>query len=611
MKLESGAKINQYEIKSLLGAGGMGEVYLAHDTRLGRDVAIKFLKPTEDREKLARFRREAKVISSLNHPNIVTIFEFNKYQNRHYIVTELVRGKILREAINEKSLTYSEILDIGIQICNALTAAHEAGIIHRDIKPENIMILPDGYVKVLDFGLAKLTDTGGETVIGDDQPTNTLIETRSGMILGTVSYMSPEQLRGRDVDTRTDIWSLGVCLYEMISARRPFDGESISDVIASVINRELPPLNEMGVVVPPEIEEIIKRCLEKDQSLRYASGRDLVADLKEARQMNTTGKTPDLLSQSQKTKTLLTNFQKSPQITDGQKSKQKNNFKYLAVGAVLLLLSLSGFFAYRIYFAETTSKQVKIKRLPASGVVKNAAISPDGQFVTYVLNDNGKESLWLRQTEEAGGQELIPAPSGNYAGLAFSPDGKFIYFTVFEQSSSGKLYRIPLLAGSSRQEIAKDIDSPAAISADGKQIAFIRSDPPKSLDQIILISAEGGNERVLVEKKRPEFFFKGQMKESLSWSPDSKSIAAPTGKTDIEGDVMTISEIDVASGQLKEITSQKWFRVGRVLWANNPEELLVTAAEPGTDLYQIFKVSRSDGKTEKVAPNLNDYHNIS
>ncbi len=608
MKLSVGAKVHQYEIKSLLGVGGMGEVYLAHDTRLGRDVAIKFLKQTDDREKLARFRREAKIVSSLNHPNIVTIFEFNKYQNRHFIVTELVRGKLLRTAINDNSLGFSEILDIGIQIGNALAAAHEAGVIHRDIKPENIMILPDGYVKVLDFGLAKLADAGEEVLQGDDETTHTLIETRSGMILGTVSYMSPEQLRGKDVDERTDIWSLGICLYEMIISQRPFQGDTVSDIIVSVMGDEIPSLNDAGLRVSPEIEHIINTCLAKTQHERYESARDLVSDLKEARLMNTTGKTPSFISQIAKTQPLLTKIQE-PQTTVHAKSGY-DWLKYAAAIVLFAAIGLGGWFIYQNYFAQT-AKQLRIKRLPTIGNVKNAAISPNGEFVAYVQSESGQESLWLRQTEEAGGKELIPAAPSSYGGLTFSPDGKHIYFTVFEKSSSGTLYRIPILAGSSRQEIARNVESAASVSPDGKQLAFIRNVPQESLDRIVLVGAEGGAERVLAEKKRPEFFFTTNAKVSLAWSPDSKTIAAPTGKTNADGDTMTVVEINVESGQMKEATAQKWFRVGRVAWSNQANELLITAAEIGSDLYQIFKISRSDGKANVVAPNLNDYFTVS
>ena len=611
MKLNSGARVKHYEIRSLLGVGGMGEVYLAHDTRLGRDVAIKFLKQTDDREKLARFRREAKVISSLNHPNIVTVFEFGQHENNHYIVTELIRGKVLRREIAAKGQTIDEILDIAIQISNALTAAHAAGIIHRDIKPENIMVLPDGYVKVLDFGLAKLS--GADAVVSNQEDvTNTLIQTRSGMILGTVSYMSPEQLRGKDVDERTDIWSLGVVLYEMLVNQRPFEGDSVSDIIASVLHNSLPPIRETAPHIPPEVAAIVEKTLAKDKSERYASAKELTADLKNAKLLHSTASGAAFSAGQAKTQTLLTKTHQ-PQATIPHTETENRSWKIFASIAAMILLAFGGYFAYQAFYAQspTANRQMKIKRLPTSGNIKNATISHDGKFVAYVQNENGQDSLWLRQTEETGGQELLPASAASYSGLAFSPDGKFIYFTVFEKSSSGILYRIPFLGGGSRQEIVKNVESSVSFSPDGKELVFIRALPPILADQIIIVGADGSNERVLAEKKRPEFFFSSFAKESPSWSPDGKTIAAPLGKTDADGDFMTIAEIDVASGQLKEMIAKKWFRVGRVVWTNNANELLITAADIGSDLYQIFKVSRSDSKAQVVAQNLNDYYNLS
>jgi serine/threonine protein kinase len=235
MGINPGTIIERYEVRSLLGAGGMGEVYEAFDTRLERSVALKFLKQSDDAEKLRRFRQEAKAVSALNHPNILTIYEVGNYADYHFIVSELVVGKNLRDVITNEELTLDEILDIAVQIGNALAAAHHVGIVHRDIKPENIMILPDGYVKVLDFGLAKLIGLEKTFAPDSDLPTASLIETKAGMILGTVNYMSPEQLRGKAIDERTDIWSLGVVLFEMLTRRRPFTGESVSDVIAACV----------------------------------------------------------------------------------------------------------------------------------------------------------------------------------------------------------------------------------------------------------------------------------------------------------------------------------------------------------------------------------------
>jgi serine/threonine protein kinase/tetratricopeptide (TPR) repeat protein len=279
------SSISHYRIVSKIGAGGMGEVYLAHDTKLDRKVAIKFLNEefSKDADKLGRFIQEAKAASALNHPNILTVYEIGEAEGRNYIATELIDGITLREHLSHKeSLPLNSILKIGVQVAEALSAAHQAGIIHRDIKPENIMIRKDGYAKVLDFGLAKLSEppaiAGGST---SDEEAQTRVKhhTQPGMIMGTVSYMSPEQARGKVTDARTDIWSLGVVLYEMLARRVPFTGETVNHTIVSILEKE-PLLLE---AVPSELQRIIRKALTKDVDMRYQSARDLLIDLKNLR----------------------------------------------------------------------------------------------------------------------------------------------------------------------------------------------------------------------------------------------------------------------------------------------------------------------------------------
>ncbi|HEY6189038.1 MAG TPA: protein kinase [Pyrinomonadaceae bacterium] len=277
MVFSAGTRFGRYEIRSPLGAGGMGEVYLAEDTQLRRVVALKFLPPqfTNDADRLRRFKQEARATSALNHPNIITIFEIGEANDAHFIATEFIDGTNLREHMARKSLPGNEALDIALQVASALDAAHSAGIVHRDIKPENIMIRPDGYVKVLDFGLAKLTERG-------ESATET--QTEPGMVIGTVIYMSPEQARGLPVDTRTDIFSLGVVLYEMVTGQPPFGGETPSDVIVSILDREPQPLWRHLPTTSPEVQRVISRALAKDRDARYQSIREMAADLRRLKQ---------------------------------------------------------------------------------------------------------------------------------------------------------------------------------------------------------------------------------------------------------------------------------------------------------------------------------------
>lgn len=283
MPLPPNTLLGRYEIRSLLGEGGMGEVYLAEDTTLRRKVAVKLLPAefTADRDRLRRFEREAFAASSLNHPNILTIHEFGAENGRHFIATEFIDGESLRQHMKERRLELHEVLEIGVQVASALSAAHVARIVHRDIKPENIMVRKDGIVKVLDFGLAKLAEHEHEKSAPDaEAPTKALHRTEPGVVMGTVSYMSPEQARGREMDARTDVWSLGVVLYEMIAGRLPFEGETKTDVLGLILHKEPPPLTQLGAHVPTELDRIVNKALRKDKEERYQGVKDLGLDLK-------------------------------------------------------------------------------------------------------------------------------------------------------------------------------------------------------------------------------------------------------------------------------------------------------------------------------------------
>jgi serine/threonine protein kinase/tetratricopeptide (TPR) repeat protein len=287
MAIDPGTKIGPYKVLDSLGAGGMGEVYLARDTRLGRKIALKFLSVefTKDEERVRRFQQEARAASALNHPNLITIFEIGEVESVHFISTEFIEGETLRGRMAPRRLSTLEICDVAIQVASALTAAHAAGIAHRDIKPENIMIRPDGVVKVLDFGLAKLSEPSSPnaSTIDPMAPTKA-VKTDPGVVMGTVSYMSPEQVRGLEVDVRTDIFSFGVVLYEMIAGRVPFEGASFGDVISGILGTRPVPLARYAYDVPPELERIVSKALAKDREQRYQTSKDMLIDLKRFKQ---------------------------------------------------------------------------------------------------------------------------------------------------------------------------------------------------------------------------------------------------------------------------------------------------------------------------------------
>ena len=285
MPLIVGESIGQYKILSHLGAGGMGEVYLAQDERLRRKVALKllFTDVTRNEDWVRRFEQEAYAASALNHPNIITIYEVGQFKDSHFISTEFIDGQTLRQRLREQTLTIAETLDIAIQVATALVAAHSAGIIHRDIKPENVMLRSDGYVKVLDFGLAKFTETASHASMPTDRNAETehVFNTTPGVVMGTVAYMSPEQARGTRVDQRTDIFSFGVLLYEMFSGRLPFEGQTQTDVISAIIsNKRQPPLARYTSEISPELERIVSKALHKKRDDRYQTLKDMLIDLK-------------------------------------------------------------------------------------------------------------------------------------------------------------------------------------------------------------------------------------------------------------------------------------------------------------------------------------------
>src|SRR5947209_9443822 len=284
MTITPGTKLGRYEIRSALGAGGMGEVYLAQDTRLERTVALKIL-PAEvakDQGRMRRFVQEARAASALKHPNVAHIYEIEDVDGHHFIAMEFIEGETLRQHIARSQLALPEALDISVQVAAALAAAHAAGIIHRDIKPENIMVRRDGYVKVLDFGLAKLTEH--PTTADAEAPTKALVNTDPGAVMGTVGYMSPEQARGQIVDARTDIWSLGVVLYEMVAGRAPFEGATQGDVMTAILSKEPPLLARYMREVPGALEWIVTKALTKDREERYQTAKEMLVDLRRLKQ---------------------------------------------------------------------------------------------------------------------------------------------------------------------------------------------------------------------------------------------------------------------------------------------------------------------------------------
>ena len=531
---------------------------------------------------MRRFEQEARAASALNHPNIITIYEIREAAGSHIIATEYVEGETLRQRLVREPLTLSETLNVAIQIADALVAAHKAGIIHRDIKPENIMLRPDGYVKILDFGLAKLSEQVSPAVAAE-APT-IQVRTGSGIVIGTAGYMSPEQARGLNVDHRSDIFSLGAVIYEMLARRKPFEGETPSDTLASILKTEPPPLPSVVPGVPPELVRIVNKSLRKDREERYQVVKDLWLDLKALKQE--------------------LEFQGST----SSESKRPRMGAALALLAVLLVVSALSFGVYKWLHRERPPERfwdVRLTRLTNSGNAIDATISPDGNYIVYVLSDRSSQSLYIRQASTANDKLIVPPARVGYYGITFSPDGNEIYYVLKVNLDEGTLYKIPALGGTPVKVLEK-IDSPVSFSPDGKQFVLVRGNyPTQGESALVIANIDGTGERILVVKKNPErftpIFFTGP-----SWSPDGKLIAASVitigGRSKVVG-------FSVEDGKEKELSTESWVYSARVQWLPDMSGLLVIAGDnPITAM--IWHVSYPDGRVRRVTNDLNSYRSI-
>lgn len=453
MSVSAGKNFGHYKIISSLGAGGMGEVYLAEDARLERRVALKILpeKFVHKSDRLIRFVREAKAASALNHPNILTIYEIGEAEGVNFIATEFIDGETLRSRLKKGKLPVSELLSIAVQTAEALTAAHAAGIVHRDIKPENIMIRRDGYVKVLDFGLAKLTERQNDAADSEAE-TRQLVKTVPGMILGTITYMSPEQTRGlATIDARTDIWSLGVVIFEMLVGRPPFTGETTSDLIASILTAEAPYLSKMSSDCPRELDRIVAKTLRKDREERYQVIKDLALDLKCLRKdLEFSSEFERVTDGAQTNQTA--NIVK--QTTVSEKARQFYGFQILA--AALLIVSAIGVFWW---FSGGNAKQPEVAEISALKTVEIVnwagapgefysvgSFSPDAKMIAFTSTKDGSRNVWIKQTASGEAVQITKDEFKNSSPV-WSPNGEELAYFSTRGEQAG-IWRIPVLGGS-------------------------------------------------------------------------------------------------------------------------------------------------------------------
>jgi hypothetical protein len=509
----------------------MGEVYLAQDRRLSRKVALKLLPAalTKDDDRLRRFEQEARAASALNHPNIITIYEILKAKSNQLIATEFVEGETLRQRLSNSALSLGESLNIAIQIADALSAAHKVGIIHRDIKPENIMLRPDGYVKVLDFGLAKLSEHSSKTVAAE-APTRQ-VRTGSGVVMGTAGYMSPEQARGKDVDARSDVFSLGAVIYEMVAHRKPFDGETPSDILAAILKTDPPPVSHFAPDTPAELTRIVTKALRKDREERYQVVKDLLLDMKSLaqdlefqRRLKQTSTPDEMYAVAAGEESSMAPAARVVQRTDEIAGVTPTAISQTALSsmigrrrwpmfALIAVIAIGGLLGlYKLFGKLSKNAAVaplvvgNIARITAwSGLDTQPTLSPDGNSVAYTSNHTGSFEIFIKQLTPGGREVQLTADGQENFQPAWAPDGQRIaYFS----KKRGGVWVVPTLGGAPRQ--LTDFGAGPKLSHDGTLIAFMSDSNPDlgsgnvGSSTIWIVSAQGGAPKQITQVGKPE-----------------------------------------------------------------------------------------------------------